>query len=132
MSRPADLRQTPTLLVTAFRHFSTLVQDEIALAKAEARQSANRAGAGLALIGGAAILALTALDVLAAALVAWLAEGGMHPGAAAAVVGGGVLLLALVLALRGKSRLGAEALAPDRTARNIRADIQTLKEATHA
>ncbi|MFD0982251.1 MULTISPECIES: phage holin family protein [Tropicimonas] len=132
MARPAELKETPNLLVSAFRHFSTLLQDEIELAKAEARRSATRAGTGLALIGVAAIVALTALDVLAAALVAWIAASGIEAGWAAVIVGGGALLLAIVLALYGKSRLSAEALAPERTARNIRADIETIKEATHA
>ena len=131
MSRPADLRETPALLVAAFRHFAQLMQDEVALAKAELGRNASRAGMGLALIGVAAILALTALDVVAAAVVAWLsAEGGLSVGTAAIVVGGVLLAVAVVLALVGKSRLSADALAPDRTVRNVRRDIDTLKEAT--
>jgi uncharacterized membrane protein YqgA involved in biofilm formation len=104
----------------------------MALAKAEARQNASRAGVGLALIAVAAILSLTALDVLAAALVAWIATSGLDAGWAALIVGGGLLLIALGLAVYGKSRLSSDALAPDRTTRNIKTDIRTLKEATNA
>lgn len=131
MASPTDLRQTPTLLVAAFRNFSTLVQDEITLAKAEARQSANRAAFGLALIAVAAILALTALDILAAAAVAAMVENGVQPGWAALIVGGASLVVAIALALHGRTRLRADALAPDRTARNIRADFETIREATN-
>lgn len=132
MSRPADLRETPSLLVAALRNFTQLMQDEVALAKAELRRNASRAGVGLALIGVAAILALTALDVVAAAFVAWLsAEGGLSVGTSAIVVGGALLAIAVVLALVGKSRLSADALTPDRTARNLRADIDRMKEATN-
>jgi hypothetical protein len=131
MTRPADLKETPGLVVTAFRQFTSLLQDEMALAKAEARQNVSRAGAGLALIAVAAILSLTALDVLAAALVAWIAESGMDAGWAALIVGGALLIVAIGLALYGKSRLSADALAPDRTTRNIRADIDMMKEATN-
>jgi hypothetical protein len=132
MAHPADLKETPNLVVTAFRHFTALMQDEIALAKAEARQNASRAGVGLALIAVAAIVALTALDVLAAALVAWIAESGLDAGWAALIVGGAALIIAIVLALVGKSRLSTEALAPDRTARSIKADIETVREARNA
>ena len=132
MSRPADLREVPALLVLALRQFSQLMQNEMALAKAELHRNISRAGTGLALIGVAAILALTALDVVAAAFVAWLsAEGGLSVGTAAILVGGALLAVAVVLALVGKSRISAEALNPDRTTRNLKTDIETLKEAAN-
>ena len=117
--------------MTAFRQFTRLMQDEIALAKAELSRSAARAGVGLALIAGSAILALVALNVLAGALVAFVASAGLTAGMAALIVGGGLLLLAIMLVVMGKSRLSADALTPDRTARNIKRDIDTLKEASH-
>jgi hypothetical protein len=132
MSRQADLRETPSLLVAAFRQFTQLLQDEVALAKAELRRNVSRAGTGLALIGVAAILALTAFDVVAAASVAWLAaEGGLSVGTSAIVVGGSLLAVAVVLALVGRSRLSANALAPDRTTRSVKADIDSLREAAN-
>lgn len=132
MARPADFREAPSLIVAAFRQFSQLMQDEVALAKAEVSRNISRAGTGLALIGVGAILALTALDVLAAAVVAWLAAEGFTVGTSAIIVGGVLLALAVVLALVGRARLSADALAPDRTIRNVREDIDTMKETTRA
>lgn len=87
----------------------------------------SRAGNGLALLVLAAILALTALDVLAGALVAYLAAVGLSAGIAALIVGGAVLGLALVLAVIGKSRLSSSALGPTRVLRNLHRDAATVK-----
>jgi len=131
MDRHADIKDTPSLLVTTLKQFARLIEDEVALAKAEVSRNVSRAGAGLAMIGIGAILALTALDVLAAALVAWLATTGLSAGLSALIVGGGVLLIAIILAFIGKSRLSADALAPSKTSRNVRSDIRAMKEGTN-
>jgi TRAP-type C4-dicarboxylate transport system permease small subunit len=127
-----DFRETPSLLVKVLRQFSTLMQDELALARAEMASNARRAGAGVAMLGVAAIVALVALNVLAAALVAWIAANGISAGLASVIVGGGLLVIALILALVGKGRLSAEALAPSRTTRSVQKDAETVKEASHA
>ncbi|MEL6519107.1 MAG: phage holin family protein [Pseudomonadota bacterium] len=132
MARHAEFKETPTLIVTAFRQFSQLMQDEVALAKAEVSQNLSRAGTGLALMGVAALLALTALNVLATAMVGYLAATEMSAGTAAIVVGAGLLIAALVLALMGKGRLSADAMTPDRTVQNLKDDVDTMKEATNA
>ncbi|WP_299046449.1 phage holin family protein [uncultured Tateyamaria sp.] len=132
MAQHAEIKDTPSLMVKAFRQLSQLMQDEVTLAKAELSRNLSRAGAGLALIGVAAILALTALDVLAGALVAYLATTEMSVGTAALIVGGGCLVVALVLAFVGKSRLTADALSPDRTMHNLSQDLDAMKEATDA
>lgn len=131
MDRHADIKDTPSLLVTALKQFARLIEDEVALAKAEVSRNVSRAGAGLAMIGIGAILALTALDVLAAALVAWLATTELSAGLSALIVGGGLLLIAIILAFIGKSRLSADALAPSKTSRNVRSDIRAMKEGTN-
>ncbi|MEO1362322.1 MAG: phage holin family protein [Pseudomonadota bacterium] len=132
MPQHADIKDTPSMLITAFRQLAQLMQDEVALARAEISRNLSRAGTGLALIGVAAILALTALDVLAGALVAYLATTDLSVGTAALIVGGGCLAVALGLAVVGRSRLTADALSPDRTMRNMSRDLDTMKEATDA
>lgn len=52
---------------------STLIRQEVALAKAELRQSANRAGQGVGLLAGAAVFALLALVALTLGLWWWIA-----------------------------------------------------------
>lgn len=132
MSSRLDLKNAPSLMITAFQQFSRLMQDEVALAKAEVSRNISRAGVGLAVIGIAALLALTALNVLAIALVAYIATTGVTSGTASLIVGGGLLAVAFMLVMIGKSRLNADALAPTRTAENLKSDFETMKEHTHA
>lgn len=131
MEKQTDIREAPSLLVSIFRQFTRLMQDELALARAEVSRNISRAGIGIALLALAAILALTALHVLAAALVAYLAETTLAPGTAALVVGGGILVVAVIIALVGRSRLTAAALRPTHTERSVKRDIEAMKEASH-
>ncbi|WP_299031415.1 phage holin family protein [uncultured Sulfitobacter sp.] len=130
MSHP-DPRQAPTLLVDTLRNFANLMQTELQLAKAEIANNVSRAGAGIAMMVVAAILALTGLNVLAGALVAYIATTGLSAGTAALIVGGGVLIVAVILVLVGKSRLSAAALEPTRTLNNLQRDAATVKGATN-
>lgn len=126
-----DIRNAPQLFTTTLRQFFTLVQDELKLARTEMSRNLSRAGTGLAFFGIAALLALVALNVLATALVGYIAETGLSIGMAALIVGIALLVLACILALVGKQRLSANALAPTRTSRNLRRDIEQIKETTH-
>ena len=127
-----DIREAPGLFVDTLRHLSSLVQNELQLAKAELKQNISRAGMGIVFFAIAAIVALVALNVLASALVAWIAANGLSVGLAALIVGGALLLLAVILVLVGKSRLSSEALEPSRTLHNVQRDIDSIKEATNA
>ena len=127
-----DLREAPTLLADTLRHLSSLVQNELALIRAELRQSITSAGIGVAFFVAAALMALVALNVLASALVAWVASAGLSVGLAALFVGGGLLIVAAILALLGKSRLSADALEPTRSMNNVQKDVAAVKEASHA
>jgi len=126
-----DPRQAPNLMVDALRSFANLMQTELQLAKAEVSNNISRAGTGIAFFVIAGIFALTALNVLAGALVGYLAETGFSAGTAALIVGGAVLIVALLLALAGKSRLSAASLEPTRTLNNLQRDVTTVKGATN-
>ncbi|WP_223426289.1 phage holin family protein [Tateyamaria pelophila] len=130
MSSETNVKNAPSLLVTILRQITQLFQDEVALAKAELSRNLGRAGVGLALIGVAALLALTALDVLAGALVGYLATTDLTVGTSALLVGCTFLALALVLGFAGRARLTSTALKPERTAANISRDIQTVRHTT--
>lgn len=127
-----DLRHAPVHLADTLRHFTSLVQGEIALIRAELRQSMNRAGIGLLFFAIAALSALVALNVLAGALVAWVATLGLSAGVAALIVGGALLVLAVGLVFLGKSHLSADALEPKRSLTNLQKDVSAVKEARHA
>jgi len=127
MSFDPDPRPTGSLLSDAVNQLTRLVRGEMALAKAEVAQNVKSAGVGVGLLAGAAILALVALNVLAAALVAAIANW-IGPGWAALLVGVIILAVAAILAMRGLNALKPENLAPTRTVRNVQADAQTIKE----
>ena len=125
------LQDAPSLLVDTYRHFTSLVQGEIRLARAEMSEIVTRAGVGIALIAGAFLFALVAVHVLATAIIAQLVAMGLSVAVASLIVCLGFFAIALVMALIGKSRLSASALTPHRTDKNIRDDIEAIREATH-
>ncbi|WP_299877845.1 phage holin family protein [uncultured Sulfitobacter sp.] len=125
------LEEAPSMLVDTLRQFTSLIQGEIKLARAEVSSIATRATVGIAFLAVAFLLALVALNVLASAAVAYVAANGLSVGTGALLVGGILLFVAVGFVLAGKSRLSADALTPQRTAANVRRDIMTLKEASN-
>lgn len=125
------LNDAPTLFVDTLRQFSSLVQGEMKLARAEMSNIITRAGVGILLIALSMLTALVALNVFATAAVAYVAATGLSIGLAALIVGGVLIAVALILALSGKSRLSADALSPDRTTDSLREDLVAIKEASN-
>jgi hypothetical protein len=96
---------------------STLVQQEIALAKAEATQSAKRAGKGAGMFGGAGFAGYFVLLFLSIAL--WWAIGdGMGHGWSALIVAVLWAIVGLVLYLRGRKEF-ADVRGLDRTTETL-------------
>jgi len=126
---PDEARSTADLISQAFQQLGGLVRGEISLARAELQDGLQTAVAGLAMMAAALVMVITGLNVLAAAIVAGLAEMGLKPGWAALVVGLLFLVAAAILASIGKKSLDPAILAPNRTARNMRRDAETIKEA---
>jgi len=92
-------------------------------------RAVSRAAMGIALLVGAVILSLTALNVLAAAFVAWRAETGIGAGWSALIVGGVILVIAAILVKVGINRVKAVTNAPKRSAESIRRDAAAVKGA---
>jgi uncharacterized membrane protein len=86
------------------KDLSTLVRQEIQLAKAEATQSAKQAGAGIGMLVGAAIGAIMLLPFLSTALM-WALGSVMHLGWAALIVAAVWAIIAGILAVVGKKKL---------------------------
>ena len=131
MSDPEN-RSATTLLSDAIAQMTTLMREEINLAKAEISESANRAAIAVGLLVGAVVISLTALDVLAAALVVALTDLGLAAGWAALIVGIALAVIAFVMAGKGVEDLKASNFAPRRTMKNVRRDADTIKEAANA
>ncbi|TJZ42854.1 phage holin family protein [Streptomyces piniterrae] len=90
-------RSLGQLVASATAEMSALVHDEIALAKAELRQDAKRAGISSAAFVGAGALALFALPVLSFAAAYGIHNLGLGLAWAFLIVGGAFLVLAALL-----------------------------------
>lgn len=107
---------------------SNLVRNETDLARAEIAASLKQAGASVATMALALVLAVTGLNVLAASIVALVVWAGVPPHWASAVVGAGFLLLALILFSSARAALNKIGFVPTRAARNVSRDVAAIKE----
>ena len=98
-----------------------LVRGEIRLAKTELQDSARTAGRGIAMLVAGAVLGLIGFVFLMLALVEVLDEWLPRWGAAG-IVALGLIVIAVILALIGKSRLSGDALKPDETIASLEED----------
>jgi len=122
----AEERTLGQLVAQASDDLSGIVRAEIALAKSELRADVKNAALGGGLFGAAGYLGLLASIVLVIAAAYGLVEAGLAPWLAFLIVAVVLLLLAGVLALIGKSRLGKLG-PPERTIRNAQATIAAVK-----
>jgi hypothetical protein len=93
------------LLAKAGADISALVQANIDLAKAELRESAQRAGAGAGLIAAAIGLISIAGLLLSFAVVYGIVAAGLPVWAGFLIVGGVYLLIAVILGLVARKQL---------------------------
>ncbi|MTW18657.1 phage holin family protein [Rhodoplanes serenus] len=120
-------RSVPELFTDLVQQVTTLVRTETRLARAEMSEKVGQVGTGVALIVVGAVLLMPALVILLQAAVAALVDSGMEPHWAALTVGGATLVVGLVLALIGASRLKAENLTPNRTLSQLRSDAAVAR-----
>jgi len=125
-----DLRDKGTgeLVKQLSAQVSTLVRQEVELAKVELAEKGKKAGAGAGMFGGAGVAGLMALGsltafgilVLALAIPAW---------AAALLVTAVWAGIAGVLALQGREKLREMgAPAPEMTIETVKEDVKWLKD----
>jgi hypothetical protein len=127
----ADLRDNSIgdLLKQLSEETSTLVKQELALARAELEQQGKRAGVGAGMVGGAGVAGLLMLGALTATLIGVLDTAMVFWLAAliatvlwAAVTG--------VLALQGKSKIQQATPPAPQTVDTIKEDVQWAKTRT--
>jgi len=121
-------KSTGTILNEAMTHVSSLVRNEVDLARAEINQNLKQAAVAIGMIVGAIVVALTALNVLSAALVVALTNAGLPGGWAALIVGIVFALVAYLMVKNGTDSLKLNSLVPTRAAKNIRRDAEAVKE----
>jgi hypothetical protein len=106
---------------------TTLVKQEIELAKTEAKAEAAKAGKGAGLLGGAGAAGYLTLFFLSLALM-FMLDSWMHTGWAALIVGVLWGVAATVMALSGRKELKAMNPKLETTQRTIKEDVAWAKE----
>lgn len=128
MATSPEARSIGELLRDLASDSASLVQQEFALARAEAEAKLHQMiMAAIELLVGA-LVAFAALIILLDAGVYSLAEAGLQRWLAALIVGGVVAVIGLLLVRKGQNDLSATRLAPERTAANLRKDLDLVKE----
>jgi len=106
---------------------TTLVKQEIELAKAELAQKGKTAGIGAGMFGGAGLFGLGAFLALTAFFIALL-DGALPIWAAALIVAAVYAAIAAVLVLTGKQKVkDATPVAPEQTMESVKEDVQWAK-----
>ncbi len=120
-------KSIPELLRELADETTTLVRQELDLAKAEMAQKGKEAGLGIGMFGAAGIVALFALGCFTACLIAAIGMA-VQVWLAALIVGVVYLAIAGVVALVGKTRL-QEGMPPkpDQTIQTVKEDVQWAK-----
>ncbi|MGN6474536.1 MAG: phage holin family protein [Mycobacteriales bacterium] len=124
---PIDEQSLGELVATATRDLSSLVHQEIELAKSELAEQAKRGAMGAGLLGGAAVLALLGFFLLCFAAAFGIASGGGIP------VWAGFLCVAglFVILGGGLGFVGARAFAslsgPDRTKTTVKESLASIR-----
>src|SRR6476659_5545203 len=114
MSTPADVgppvqqsvgdRSLGELISEVTEDLSTLMRQELELAKAELQQSASRAGKGVGMLGGAGVAGYVVL-LFASIALWWAIGGGTGLGWSAVIVAVIWAVIAAVLAMVGRNSL---------------------------
>lgn len=127
MQQSRDDRSLGELFAELTRQTSTLIRQEVALARTELTDKASKAGRdiGSLAIGGA--VAYAGFLAIVAAVVILLAELGLPWWLSALVVGLGVSLVGYLLIQRGLTALKHEDLKPERTIETLRDDAEWAK-----
>lgn len=125
----SELRQRPTgeLLKELSDQTTTLVRQEIDLAKAELSEKGKTAGIGAGMFGGAGLMGVLALAALTTAIIVAL-DQAMALWLAALIVAIVYAAIAGVLALRGKTQIKkAVPPVPEQTQESVKEDVQWAK-----
>jgi hypothetical protein len=124
-----ELRDRPIgeLLRQLSEETTTLVRQELELAKAEVREKGRKAGPGVGMWGAAGVIALLALGALTAFFVLAL-DGALPNWAAALIVAAVYGAIAAVLYLQGREKVKeAGPPVPEQTVESVKEDVEWAK-----
>ena len=129
-----ELRERPIgeLLKQLSQETTTLVKQELDLAKAEVAEKGQKAGKGAGMFGGAGVIGFLALGALTAAFI-MLLDGAMPNWAAALIVAAVYAAVAGALALQGRNKVKeATPPVPEQTVESVKEDVQWAKTRTQS
>ena len=115
------------LVADATHDISSIVRGEVALAKAEIRSDATKAGLGAGMFFAAGTLAFLALTLLLIAAAYGLVAAGMAPWLAFLVVAVVLLVVGAILALVGKRSFGNLKGRPERAIKSTQDTIAAVR-----
>ena len=125
-NEPAE-RSTGDLLKALSDQTTTLVQQEIDLAKAELTEKAKKAGKGAGLFGGAALFGVFSFAALTTCIIVAL-ESPLNVWLAALIVAVAYAAIAGVLALKGRDKIQAAGPpVPEQATESVKEDVQWAK-----
>ena len=128
MAQVRDERSLGDLFSDLSRETTTLVRQEVQLAKAELTQSATDAARGIGMLVAGGAVAYAGLLFVLLAIVFGLIEAGWDAWLSALVVGVVVVAIGAILVLRARESLKPANLAPRRTIETLKEDQEWAKE----
>ena len=128
MAQVRDERSLGDLFSDLSRETTTLVRQEVQLAKAELTQSATEAARGIGMLVAGGVVAYAGLFFVLLAIVFGLIEAGWDAWLSALVVGVVVVAIGAILVLRARESLKPANLAPRRTVETLKEDQEWAKE----
>jgi xanthine/uracil permease len=130
MQEPKEDRSLGELFAELANETSTLVRQEMELAKVELTQKATKVGKDIGQIAVGGAIAYAGLLALLAALIIGLNALGLPLWAAALVVGLVVIAVGYLLIQRGRNALANENMAPRETIESLKEDAEWVKQQT--
>jgi uncharacterized membrane protein YqjE len=124
-----ELRERPIgdLLKQLSEETTTLVRQELELAKAEVSEKGKKAGTGAGMFGGAGVAAFLGLGAITAALIAAL-DAAMPLWLAALIAGLLWMAVAGVLAQQGRNKVQeATPPVPEQATESVKEDVEWAK-----
>jgi MFS family permease len=124
----ASERSLAELFSAMTSELSTLFQQQVALAKAEVKEEASKAGQAVSLLAVAGILGLVGALMLTMALAFAIGDLLENTWLGFLIVGAVLAIVAFVLLQSGRKRLQTVNPTPERSIETLKEDMQTIKE----
>ncbi|MBA2598870.1 MAG: phage holin family protein [Chloroflexia bacterium] len=128
MAQLRDEKSLGDLFSDLAQDTSSLVRQEVQLAKAELTQSATEIGKAIGFMVVAGAIAYAGFLAILAAIILGLWKVGLEGWVAALIVGLVVIAISFILIQRARAMLTASNLAPSKTVESLKEDTEWVKE----